>query len=95
MASDTSPPVSIVSGAPYRVRSINGQPPNLEVPLDEPVVVVVESADDSFTVYGLATFDDDHLLIYEKTDRGFGKDVRTWILGSAPIGYTLTARAVF
>ena len=95
MTGNPSPPTSVVSGVPYRVRSVNGQVPNLQISLDDPVVVVAEHGDDSVTVYGSAIGVDDHIRIYEKADRGFGKDIRTWILEYGHVGYTLTERAAF
>ena len=87
----------VVSGVPYAVTAVNGQPPgSLDDFGCDVVEVVVSHGHRQVTVRGSGQrVDVSTVVIHEKTFDGTGKDVRTWQISAAGEGFEATERSVF
>ncbi len=96
--SDHSKVDEVASGAPYRVVSVNGQPPgDLDAILTDGVSVIVAArGEQEVTIHGDAGRVDQHtVLIHEKAMAGTGKDVRTWAVTARGDGLQAVERSMY
>ena len=80
-------PQPVVSGVPYAVREVDGRTPtSLEDFIGASVAMTVEGATGTHVVRGAASRVDGVVKLYEKSDDGVGKDMRTWQISAEDDG---------
>jgi len=95
--SDLSKVDPVVSGTPYRVVAVDGLPPAGLADLchDGVVEMTVERGEQVATVRGSARGEDDQVVVYEKSDEGRAKDVRTWVVSADEEGLVAIENGAF
>ncbi|MDC7122426.1 hypothetical protein OMK64_12870 [Cellulomonas fimi] len=86
-------PALVASGVPYAVRTVNDRSPSSLSDFDGVVAVAVEGVTGAHVIRGISVHADGAVRLFEKSEDGVGKDVRTWdIHPGAPAGFTATPR---
>jgi hypothetical protein len=85
-------PELVASGVPYAVRSVNDRSPSSIADFDGVVAVAVEGVTGSHLIHGVTACTDDSACLYEKSEDGVGKDIRTWQIRHDGTGFTATAQ---
>ena len=94
---DSSRADPVVSGVPYEVITVNGQPPlHLNDFLgQEPAAVDLLHGRQQVTIRGATRRHEGGITVYEKTDGGHGRDVRTWLITQHSGGFDATEQGVY
>ena len=86
-------PALVASGVPYAVRTVNDRSPSSMDDFDGLVAVAVEGVTGTHVIHGISAHADGTVRLFEKSDDGVGKDVRTWdIHPGTTAGFTATPR---
>jgi hypothetical protein len=84
-------PRSVISGKPYLVRSVHDRvPAHLDDFLGQTSFVLDLDGED-YAVHGPGIDADPGVRVYEKSDEGFGKDIRAWLVCPVSDGDGFTA----
>jgi hypothetical protein len=90
----STPPLPVISGKPYAVRSVRDRAPSsLEDFLGE-TSFVLDLDGEAYVVHGPGVTADPGVRVFEKADRGQGKDIRCWLVVAAPDEEVFTATHV-
>jgi hypothetical protein len=87
-------PRSVISGKPYVVRQVRGRAPEELEDFAGDTVFVLDLDGEDYTVHGPGVEVETGMRVYEKSDHGVGKDIRCWLVRSAPDGDAFTATHV-
>lgn len=80
-------PQPVVSGVPYTVVDVDGRPSSdLDDVVGAAVALTVEGSTGRHTIRGAASRVDGAVRLYEKSEDGVGKDLRTWRIDRADDG---------
>jgi hypothetical protein len=71
-------PRPVVSGKPYRVRSVDGRVPESLHAFTGDTAIVIDLDGEDYTIWGPGIEVGNCVRVYEKSDRGAGKDIRVW-----------------
>jgi hypothetical protein len=95
--SDHSKVDPVVSGTPYRVIAVDGRRPTgtHELCHEGIVEITVQRAEQVATVRGSGREDGDQVVLYEKSDDGRAKDVRTWVVSADEDGLVAIENGAF
>ena len=84
-------PRPVISGKPYLVRQVQDRTPEQLEDFAGDTTFVLDLDGEDYTVQGPGVEIDLGVRVYEKSDHGFGKDIRCWLVRSAPDGNAFTA----
>ena len=84
-------PGAVISGKPYEVRSVNEHAPGGLDDFIGDTTFVLDLDGDEYTVRGPGIHVDPGVRVFEKSDEGFGKDIRVWMVCRPSSGEVFTA----
>src|SRR4051794_33843747 len=87
-------PRSVISGKPYLVRQVRNHAPEQLDDFAGDTTFVLDLDGEDYTVRGPGVEVETGMRVFEKSDEGFGKDVRAWLVRSASDGHAFTATHV-
>ena len=86
-------PELVASGVPYAVRTVNDRSPSSIADFDGIVTVAIEGVTGAHVIRGVSAHADGTVRLFEKSEDGLGKDIRTWDIHPATsAGFTATPR---